>query len=162
VVIGSEVSGGCRNVFAEDCTMDSPTLDRALRIKSNARRGGVIENVFLRNVRIGRVAESVLTVDLLYEEGARGDHPPLVRNIQLDHVTSASSPRVLWIAGFPGATIDGIRLTDCSFAGVQAAEVVSGAGQIEFDRVTIAPEHAGRSRNSRPAETPVPAAPAHS
>ena len=36
VVIGSEISGGCRNVFVEDCKMDSPNLDRALRFKSNA------------------------------------------------------------------------------------------------------------------------------
>src|SRR5947209_4417758 len=40
VVVGSEISGGCRNVFVEDCRMDSPNLDRALRFKSNARRGG--------------------------------------------------------------------------------------------------------------------------
>ena len=35
VVIGSEVSGGCRNIFAEDCEMDSPNLDRAIRVKTN-------------------------------------------------------------------------------------------------------------------------------
>src|SRR5690606_8932553 len=32
VVIGSEITGGCRNVWAENCTMDSPELDRVLRI----------------------------------------------------------------------------------------------------------------------------------
>ena len=42
VTIGSEISGGVRNVFAESCTMDSPNLDRALRFKNNAARGGVI------------------------------------------------------------------------------------------------------------------------
>ncbi len=154
VVVGSEISGGCRNVFVEDCIMDSPRLDRALRLKSNARRGGVIENIFMRNVRVGRVTEAVLTVDLLYEEGARGDHPPVVRNIRLDHVTSTASPRVLWIAGFPGATIDDIRLSDCTFHGVETAEVVSGAGRIELDRVTIEPLEGKASRNSRPVDTP--------
>ena len=69
VVMGSEISGGVRNVFVEDCNMDSPNLDRALRFKSNARRGGVIENVFMRNVEVGRVAEAVLTIDFLYETG---------------------------------------------------------------------------------------------
>src|SRR5690606_9133242 len=39
VVIGSEVSGGARNIFAENCNMDSPNLDRALRIKTNKIRG---------------------------------------------------------------------------------------------------------------------------
>jgi len=43
VAIGSEISGGVRNVFAEDCRMDSPRLDTALRIKNNAMRGGLLE-----------------------------------------------------------------------------------------------------------------------
>src|SRR5580658_9478514 len=60
VVVGSEVSGGVRNVFAEDCKMDSPNLICALRLKSNAERGGVIENVFMRNVQVGTVRDQVL------------------------------------------------------------------------------------------------------
>lgn len=35
VVIGSEITGGCQNVFVENCEMDSPNLDRVLRIKTN-------------------------------------------------------------------------------------------------------------------------------
>ncbi|HVQ65011.1 MAG TPA: glycoside hydrolase family 28 protein [Terriglobia bacterium] len=45
VTIGSEISGGARNVFAERCRMDSPQLDRALRLKTNSVRGGVIERI---------------------------------------------------------------------------------------------------------------------
>jgi polygalacturonase len=101
VVMGSEVSGGVRNVFVERCRMDSPNLDRALRFKSNARRGGVVENVYMRDVEIGRVAEAVVTVDFLYETGADGRYPPVVRNVVLERVSSASSPRLLWVRGFP-------------------------------------------------------------
>jgi hypothetical protein len=43
VTMGSDCSGDIRNVFAQDCTMDSPNLDRVLRFKDNAIRGGVIE-----------------------------------------------------------------------------------------------------------------------
>ncbi len=152
VVLGSEVSGGVRNVFVEDCRMDSPNLDRALRLKSNARRGGVLENVFMRHVQIGAVAEAVLTVDFLYEDGAKGEHRPVARNLQLSHVTSRQSPRVLFIKGFPGATIDQVRLTDCAFSGVSLADVVDGAERIELTRVAIRPATPARSLNSRPAE----------
>jgi unsaturated rhamnogalacturonyl hydrolase len=156
VVIGSEISGGCRNVFVENCQMDSPNLDRALRFKSNARRGGLLENVFLRNVTVGRVAEAVLTIDLLYEEGATGDHPPTVRNVQLENVTSQASPRVMWIAGFPAATITGVKFTDCTFRGVTDTDLVQHAGSISFNRVTIEPAKPGRSLNSNPVPPPNP------
>lgn len=153
VVIGSEISGGCRTVFVEDCVMDSPNLDRALRFKSNARRGGTIENVFMRRVKIGRVSEAILTIDLIYEEGANGPFPPTIRNISLENVTSRSSPRVMWIAGFKGATVDDIRFADCTFAGVEATEVLSFAQSISFRNVTIEPAKKARSANSVPPPT---------
>jgi unsaturated rhamnogalacturonyl hydrolase len=152
VVLGSECSGDIRNVFAEDCTMDSPNLDRALRLKSNARRGGILENVFMRRVSIGRVSEAVLTIDLLYEEGPRGDHPPIVRHIQLDDVTSSASPRVMYIRGFDAAVIDDIRIAHSTFNSVTDPEVVQHAGRITLDHVTINPSRTPHSLNSRPSE----------
>ena len=75
VVIGSEISGGARNIFAEKCRMDSPNLDRALRIKTNAVRGGVVEHVYMRDVTVGQVAEAVVTINFFYEEGDNGQVP---------------------------------------------------------------------------------------
>jgi len=151
VVLGSECTGGIRNVFVENCEMDSPNLDRALRFKNNAVRGGVLENVFMRNVKIGRVGEAVLTIDLLYEEGAKGAFQPVVRNVQLDNITSSSSPRVLYVRGFEGAIIDHIRISDSTFDNVTETEVVQHAGTITFNRVTITPAKEARSLNSVPA-----------
>jgi unsaturated rhamnogalacturonyl hydrolase len=151
VVMGSEVSGDVRNVFIEDCTMDSPNLERALRFKSNARRGGTIENVFMRNVKVGKVLEAILTIDFLYEEGAKGAFPPVVRNVSIEHVTSTASPRVLFVTGFKGATIDDIRFAHCAFAGVEATEFIQHAGRIVFDDVSIDPAKKVASLNSRPA-----------
>nr|MCU0248558.1 glycosyl hydrolase family 28 protein [Bryobacter sp.] len=124
VTIGSEVSGGVRNVFAEQCRMDSPNLDRALRLKTNAVRGGVIENVFMRNVTIGQVADAVLHVDFLYEEGAKGEFMPTVRNIRMSGVTCMKSRHALYLRGFERSPIDGVLLEDCSFDGVARADVL--------------------------------------
>ena len=110
VTMGSEISGGVRNVFVSDCTMDSPNLERAFRFKSNAVRGGVIENIFVRDVKIGRVARAVLSVEFDYEEGANGPHKPVLRNVRIESVTSASSGRVAIVTAFPGAVIEGMRL----------------------------------------------------
>ncbi|HEV7747145.1 MAG TPA: glycoside hydrolase family 28 protein [Pyrinomonadaceae bacterium] len=153
VVIGSEISGDCRNVFVEHCRMDSPNLDRALRFKSNARRGGVIENIFMRDVKIGRVSEAVLTIDFLYDTGADGAYRPSLRNVSIERVESISSPRVMWVVGFPGVTIDDVRFSDCTFRGVEAAEVMNHAGSVSFKNVTIEPAKKNRSVNS-PQSTP--------
>jgi unsaturated rhamnogalacturonyl hydrolase len=141
VVLGSEISGGVRNVFIEDCEMDSPNLDRALRFKSNARRGGVLENVFMRNVRVGHVTEAVLTIDLLYEEGADGPQRPVVRNIWMENITSSDSPRVMWIKGFEGAVIDGIHISNSVFRGIKQKDVIQNAGSIQLDKITREAAH---------------------
>ena len=156
VVLGSEISGGCSNVFVENCKMDSPNLGRALRFKDNARRGGIIENVFMRNVEVGRVSEAILTIDLLYEEGSNGVHQAVVRNVELENVRSQSSPRVMWIVGYPGAVIDGVRFRNCVFRGVETAEMLSHAGSVLFDKVTIEPAKKGRSLDSRAAASTSP------
>jgi polygalacturonase len=137
VTIGSEISGGCRNVFVEDCKMDSPNLDRALRFKSNAQRGGTIENVFMHNVEIGRVGKAVLGVEFDYEEGAKGHYKPVLRNVLLDHVTSQNSPRVVSITSFPSATIEDIRITNCTFRGVKSEDIVRDANPPTTENVTI-------------------------
>ena len=148
VVLGSECTGGIRNVFVEDCEMDSPDLDRALRFKNNAVRGGILENVFMRNVKIGRVGEAVLTIDLLYEEGAKGAFQPIVRNVQLDNITSSASPRVMFIRGFEGAIIDNIRISNSVFNGVTETRVVTHTGSITLKNVTIQPAKQVRGLNS--------------
>lgn len=153
VVLGSECSGHIRNVFVENCTMDSPELDRALRFKNNAMRGGVLENVFMRDVKIGRVGEAVVTIDLLYEEGARGAFPPTVRNVQLDRVEATAAPRLFYIRGFPGATIDDIRLNDSTIKGIAQAEVIQHAGAISLRNVTLEPANLKKPKNSVPAPT---------
>lgn len=153
VVIGSEISGGARNVFIENCRMDSPNLDRALRFKSNALRGGIIENVFMRNVQVGRVAEAVLTIDFLYDTGDKGPHRPVLRNVLIENVTSTSSPRVMWVVGFPGAVIEDVRFQNCTFRGIEATEVMHHAGSVSFKNVNIEPAKKGRSINS-PQATP--------
>jgi len=150
VVIGSEISGGCRNVFVENCRMDSPNLERVLRVKSNAVRGGTIENIFLRDLTVGQVQEAVMTVDFLYEEGAQGPYPPVLRHVSLENVTCQSAPRVLYVLGFPGARIDDINFKDCVFKGLTAPELVLDAGTITFQNTRLVPKEIPPSLSTRP------------
>jgi polygalacturonase len=112
VVIGSEMSGGVRSVFAEDCEMDSPNLDRALRIKSNSFRGGFVENVHFRNVKVGQVADAVFRINMFYQND-RGTHLPTVRNVTMENVTSGKSPRAFYFHGLDELPIRDVTVHNC-------------------------------------------------
>ncbi|MBE6281805.1 MAG: glycoside hydrolase family 28 protein [Bacteroides sp.] len=121
VVVGSEISGGYRNLYVEDCEMDSPNLDRVVRIKTNACRGGVIENLFVRNVHVNECNEAVMRINLLYEpnEDCNAAFPPVVRNVYLSNVTSQKSKYGIIIDGFEDkANVYNIHVTDCEFNNV--------------------------------------------
>lgn len=124
VSIGSEASGGVRNVYIENCRMDSPRLDRALRIKTNSYRGGIIENVFFRDSTIGQVAEAVLDIDFNYEEGKGGPFKPVVRNVVLENITSRKSRYGLTLRGFSNAPITGVHLRRCKFENVAQPDII--------------------------------------
>ena len=125
--IGSEISGSCSNVFVENCEMSSPNLVCALRLKSNAMRGGVLQNIFMRNINVGLVKDSVLQIDFLYEEGAKGDFDPVAKNVVMDNIKVAETPRVLNVRGFPAASITGVRIYNSSFKQVRKPDVVEDA-----------------------------------
>jgi polygalacturonase len=127
VTIGSEISGSCSNVFVENCEMNSPNLNCVLRLKSNAVRGGVLQNIFMRDVIVGRVADSVLQIDFLYEEGAKGDFKPVARNVVMENITVAQTPRVLNVRGFPAANISGVRIYDSTFKQIRQPDQIMDA-----------------------------------
>lgn len=139
VTMGSEVSGDVRNVYVSNCRMDSPHLDRAFRFKSNAVRGGVIENIHFRDITIGRVAKAVLGIEFDYDEGANGPHRPVLRNVSVERVTSESSGAAIDIGSFPAATITDIRLKDCSFRGVEAPGRMQHVDSLTLENVGIEP-----------------------
>ena len=137
VVIGSEMSGGARNVFAERCQMDSPNLERVLRIKTNSIRGGFVEGVYMRDVTAGQVADAVVRINFLYEEGDAGDFDPTVRDIDVRRVTSRQSERALYLVGYPDAPIRDVTLVDCRFEGVAEDNVVQHVEGLTLRGVTI-------------------------
>lgn len=137
VVMGSEISGSVRNVFVEDCIMDSPRLDRIIRIKTNSIRGGTIENIFVRNLNVGNVRQAILHIDFDYEEGDAGDFPPTVRNIHLENITSQSSDRAIFINAYERAPVTGIFLKNCTFNGVERENLINHVSDIRVENVTI-------------------------
>jgi polygalacturonase len=141
VSIGSEVSGGVRNVFIENNRMDSPHLERALRIKTNSYRGGAIENIYFRDNAVGEVAQAVVDIDFYYQEGEGGPFKPAVRNIVVDNVTSQRSRYAVYLRGYKEAPIGGVRIDHCTFREVAEADRIENVADVRIEN---------SSRNGRP------------
>ncbi len=139
VVLGSEMSGGIRNVFVEDCNMDSPHLERAIRLKSNSLRGGYLENLFVRNVRVGQVSDAVVRINLLYDQD-RGEHYPQVRNITFENVTSEKSKRPFYIVGLEQSKIQNVVVNNCTFKNSERPSVFEHVEQMTFSNFRLLPK----------------------
>jgi polygalacturonase len=138
VVLGSEMSGGIRNIFVEDCVMGSPNLDRAIRLKSNSSRGGFLENLFVRNVRVAQVKEAVVRINLQYDKD-RGEHYPQVRNIQLQDITSEKSKRPFYFVGLPNAKITNVLIENCTFQNASQPSVFEYTDDVRFRNFRLLP-----------------------
>ncbi len=145
VVIGSEISGGCQNVFAENCQMDSPNLERVLRIKTNSCRGGIIENIHFRNVTVGQCQEAVLKINTDYEPKevcCRGFYPQ-VRHVYMDNVTCQKAKYGVMIVGYEADslayTVNNIYVSNSKFDGVYDKPVyqVGQAQDVHFNNLFI-------------------------
>ena len=112
IALGSEMSGGIRNVFAAGNEFDSPALTYPLRLKANALRGGVIENVWLRHSKVKRVRDAVVHATMNYAEGVYGSHLPRFRNIVIEDLEASGGEYGLFIEGLPQSPIEGLVLKD--------------------------------------------------
>jgi polygalacturonase len=138
ITIGSEMSGGVRNVFVEDCRLSSSNLNQALRFKTNAMRGGTIENIFFRNIDVGEVSDSVLQIDFYYDTGDKGPERPVVRNIEIDNLTARKARHAFFMKGFPNDHIKDIRLKNCAISGVAEEDIVENVDGLTMNNVRIA------------------------
>lgn len=139
VVIGSEISGGCKNVFAENCVMDSPNLDRAIRIKTNTIRGGIVENIFVRNITVGEVKEAILKINLKYEPDEIGERnfTPVVRNIYLTNVDSEMSSRAFYLEGLENSQIQNVFVTKSNLKNVSNESILNNLDNFFTEEVYI-------------------------
>jgi polygalacturonase len=137
VVVGSQISGGARWVFAENCRMDSPDLWYAIRFKNNALRGGLLENFYYRELEVGRVGKAAITCDFNYEEGADGPFTPQLKNVVVERLRVKNAVRVLDSQGLPKAPVDDITLRDCEFGGVTQPSIVRYTRQVRLEGVRV-------------------------
>jgi len=149
-VIGSEMSAGVRNVLVEDCHFAG--TDRGLRFKSRVGRGGVVENIWVRNISMDTIRQEAIVFDLLYnsepieraiqynEQAPDLAHAPVFRNIRMENIRCQSAQTALSLRGLPGDRY----LTDLTFKNLaikaQKGAICSQASAISFEQSTIQPQ----------------------
>ena len=125
-VVGSEMSGGVKNILVEQCQFLG--TDVGLRFKSTRGRGGIVENIFVKNISMTDIKTDAITFNMYYggksvaEMLADGDNPdnvtkmpvneetPIFRNIDIRNIVCNGAGRAMEFNGLPEMPIDGITL----------------------------------------------------
>jgi len=115
VVIGSEMSGGVRNVLAHDCLFDGSGI--GIRLKSNRARGGVVEKIWYRDIRmknLGNEAISIITDYRAFMGSKDGKAWPLFRDITIENIQCDGAAGAVRMIGSPEKPIENVSLANVS------------------------------------------------
>lgn len=108
-----------------------------LRVKNNASRGGRLENFYFRNITVGQVSRAVIEIDFNYEEGAKGEHTPVVRNYVVDGLTCEKGNRAVDLQGLDNAPIYDVLLSNCSFGEIEKESIIKNVKGLRLNAVKI-------------------------
>ena len=153
-VIGSEMSGGARNIMVKNCLFSG--TDVGLRFKSTRGRGGLVEKIWCDNINMTNIADDAIIFDLFYSVKADDPVPavseetPEFRDINITRVTCQQSACPLKMNGLPELPLAGIRLTDCTLHGRTSA-IINQVHDVTLERVVLDVEKGERikSRNTQ-------------
>lgn len=118
IALGSEMSGGIRCVLAQNNHFTSPNLTYALRLKTNAKRGGRVEDVILADSVMDHVHGAAVHGTMLYEDGRNGNDLPLFRNIAIENIRAHGGDYGIFLEAFDEVPITGLVLRNITIDGV--------------------------------------------
>ena len=148
--IGSEMSGGVRNMRVDNCTFIGTEI--GLRFKSARGRGGVVENIYVSNVRMTGILGDAINFNLYYggksalDETADGadtsvpavsEETPQFRDIHIENLICRGANKAIVLEGLPEMAIRDIALKNVSITSERGVEVTD-AENITFDNVQVA------------------------
>jgi polygalacturonase len=155
-VVGSEMSGGVKNISVSNCQFLG--TDVGLRFKSRRGRGGVVENIYIRDINMFDIATESFLFDLYYggksavealEDGNDKSNKentvfkvdettPAFRNIYVNNLISRNVRRAMYFNGLPEMKINNINVENVVITSTYGAEL-SESENIVFKNVKIIP-----------------------
>ncbi|MDU1904092.1 MAG: glycoside hydrolase family 28 protein [Dysgonomonas sp.] len=155
-VVGSEMSGGVKNISVSNCQFLG--TDVGLRFKSRRGRGGVVENIYIRDINMFDIATESFLFDLYYggksavealEDGdqtpvesvvpAVDETTPVFKNIYVKNLVSRNARRAMFFNGLPEMKIENINVENVTISATKGAELVESQ-DITFKNVKIVPQ----------------------
>ena len=140
VVLGSETSGGIRNVVASNIVAQG--TDRGIRIKSTRGRGGLLENIRFDNWVIEDTPYPAIEVTNYYTRAPQepvSARTPVFRNFGISNVTINRCKTAVSIEGLPEMPVEGLRLTDVVASAQEGLRAFNTKG-LELHNVRINPQ----------------------
>ena len=145
-VIGSEMSGGARNIMVRNCLFSG--TDVGLRFKSTRGRGGVVEKIWCDRIYMNNIAGDAIIFDLYYGIKPGAPVPPVsektpeFRDFHITNIVCQQSKCPLRMTGLPELPVSEIHFADCLLHGRTAAQL-DHVRNTTLDRVRIEVEEAG-------------------
>ncbi|MGL4519799.1 MAG: glycoside hydrolase family 28 protein [Phocaeicola sp.] len=152
-VVGSEMSGGVKNVYVDNCTFLG--TDVGLRFKSTRGRGGVVENIYINNINMINIPNEALIFNLYYGGKGRGEDPneddekteaaipavteetPCFKDIYIKNVTVNGASRAVLFNGIPEMRIKNINMEDMHMVNVKDGVVLSESDDVTMKNVKV-------------------------
>jgi polygalacturonase len=139
-VIGSEMSGGARNIFVSNCTFIG--TDVGLRFKTTRGRGGIVEKIYIKNISMRDIRTNAILFDMYYmgKSPADGDAnsdanripvteaTPQFRDFYVDNVVCDGAEKAIQIRGLPEMSIKNIHLENLVLKTNKGVEITEGNG----------------------------------
>lgn len=148
-VVGSEMSGGARNIFVYDCTFAG--TDKGLRFKSVRGRGGIVENIYAKNIFMKDIAQEAIFFDMYYfvkfaTDSPRDERPvvnegtPIFRNMKFENIVCKGANKGIFVRGLSEMPIQNIQMSNIVLDTKIGAEFTD-ASNITLEKVTLISEN---------------------
>ena len=141
-VIGSEMSGGAKNIYVNDCTFMG--TDIGLRFKTTRGRGGIVENIFINNITMRDIVGEAILFDMYYAAqdpivlaGEKREPPkvqelpvteetPQFRNFKINNVVANGAEKAIFIRGLPEMSVKNIVLQNMVLQSTHGLDMTEG------------------------------------
>lgn len=138
-VVGSEMSGGAKNINVENCTFVG--TDIGLRFKTTRGRGGVVENIYIENILMKDIPGEAILFDMYYAAvdpvalvGEKREAPKVVvypvteetpqfQNITIKNVVCEGARKAVFVRGLPEMSIKNIHLENMTLKANEGVDI---------------------------------------